>query len=62
MSSSGLSGVTLSQNLKASWLEFDLGWIAALDRNVNSYVEISRTTGGILNTPWLINMGIRKSF
>ena len=62
MSSVGSSGVALSQDVKDTWLEFDVGGSRTLDRNVNSYVEFSRTTGGILNTPWQINVGIRQSF
>lgn len=62
MASGGLSPVTLEQNLKDTWLEFDIGWTAAYDHNVNSYVELSKTTGGKINTPWQINVGIRKSF
>lgn len=62
MESGGFPGITLGQSLKDTWLEYDLGWTAAYNKNVNSYVEISRTTGGLLNTPWQFNVGIRKSF
>jgi outer membrane autotransporter protein len=62
MASGGSSPVTLEQSQKDTWLEFDLGWTSAYDHNVNSYVEVSKTTGGKVNTPWQINVGIRKSF
>ncbi|WP_346354070.1 autotransporter outer membrane beta-barrel domain-containing protein [Azotosporobacter soli] len=62
MTSGGLPGVTLGQNLKDTWLEMDLGWTISHGNGLNSYLELSRTSGGITNMPWQVNAGIRKSF
>lgn len=62
MSTGGLTPVTLDQDLKESWLEFALGLTGAVGKNTNGYLEISKTTGDTVKTPWQVNAGLRLSF
>ncbi|WP_188399919.1 autotransporter outer membrane beta-barrel domain-containing protein [Sporomusa sp. GT1] len=62
MSTGGLAPVTLDQDLKESWLEFALGLTGAVGKNTNGYLEISKTTGDTVKTPWQVNAGLRLSF
>ncbi|MDR3565378.1 MAG: autotransporter outer membrane beta-barrel domain-containing protein [Negativicutes bacterium] len=57
-----LSPVAFQQDLKESWLEFALGLATKLDKRVDGYLEITRTTGDKARTPWQVNVGARWNF
>lgn len=59
---SAASPVTLSQDLKENWLEFALGLTGTLDKQVDGYLEITRTNGAKARTPWQVNVGARWNF
>jgi len=48
--------------MKESWLEFALGLTTKLDKRVDGYLEITRTTGDKTRTPWQVNTGARWNF
>ncbi|MDU2063640.1 MAG: AIDA repeat-containing protein [Sporomusaceae bacterium] len=62
MANGALRPVTLEQNLKETWLEFVVGFTAKWNRETSTYIELEKTTGNKMKTPWLINIGIRRSF
>ncbi len=62
MSTGGLAPVTLAQDLKDTWLEFALGLTTSLNNRTSGYLEISKTNGDTVKTPWLVNAGLRISF
>lgn len=62
MSTGGMAPVTLEQNLKDTWLEFALGLTGPVNGRTNGYLEISKTTGDTVKTPWQVNAGLRMSF
>jgi len=57
-----LSPASFEQNMKESWLEFALGLTTKLDKRVDGYLEITRTTGDKTRTPWQVNTGARWNF
>lgn len=62
MSTGNLSPITLEQNIKENWLEFAIGMTSVIDKKTSVYLELDKTTGDKTKTPWLFNVGIRKSF
>lgn len=62
MSTGGLAPVTLEQDLKDTWLEFALGITGPLNERTSGYLEITRTNGDTVKTPWLVNLGARWKF
>jgi len=62
MSSGGLTPVTMSEDLKETYMEFALGITRAFNDRTSGYFEASKTTGDKVRTPWLLNAGIRRSF
>jgi len=62
MQTGALSPMVMEQDLRESYLEFAIGMTGVLDKGINAYLEIDKTTGDKVRTPWMINFGIRKSF
>lgn len=62
VASGGHAPVTLEQNLKENWLELAVGVTGTLSDKTDGYLEISRTTGDKVKTPWQVNLGARWNF
>ncbi|MCE5287429.1 MAG: autotransporter outer membrane beta-barrel domain-containing protein [Pelosinus sp.] len=54
--------INYQQDLKDNWLEFSLGLTTKLNKQVNGYLEFTRTTGKVTSTPWLVNIGAKWNF
>ncbi len=62
MASGGHAPVILEQSLKENWLELAVGVTGALNDKTDGYLEVSRTTGDKVKTPWQVNLGARWNF
>ncbi len=62
MSQNGLPAVTREQNLRGTWLEYALGLTSNDGKRTSTYLEISKTSGSDVRTPWMVNVGIRVVF
>lgn len=51
-----------SLDLQDTWLEYGIGFNSKLDKNVNLYGEIERSTGSEIKTKWRGNIGLRCTF
>jgi outer membrane autotransporter protein len=60
--SDNLSPVDYDQNLEDSWLEFAIGLTGKLSSRTDGYLEITRTNGDKVKTPWQFNVGARWNF
>ena len=49
-------------DLQDTWLEYGVGFNAKLDKNVNLYGELERSTGSEIKTKWRGNLGLRCTF
>lgn len=60
----GYQGVSKnsSLDLQDTWLEYGVGFNAKLDKNVNLYGELERSTGSEIKTKWRGNLGLRCTF
>ena len=60
----GYQGVSKNSNLdlQDTWLEYGVGFNAKLDKNVNLYGELERSTGSEIKTKWRGNLGLRCTF
>jgi outer membrane autotransporter protein len=56
------SSLRLDSALRETHLEFNAGWNKKYNKDVSSYLELTRTTGHKDHIPWQVNLGIRKSF
>lgn len=51
-----------SLDLQDTWMEYGVGFNAKLDKNVNLYGELERSTGSAIKTKWRGNLGLRCTF
>lgn len=60
----GYQGVSKNStlDLQDTWLEYGVGFNAKLDKNVNLYGELERSTGSEIKTKWRGNLGLRCTF
>lgn len=60
----GYKDVSMTSNIdmQDTWLEYGVGFNSKLDKNVNLYGEVERSTGSEIKTKWRGNIGLRCTF
>lgn len=60
----GYKDVSMTSNIdmQDTWLEYGFGFNSKLDKNVNLYGEVERSTGSEIKTKWRGNIGLRCTF
>ena len=60
----GYKDVSMTSNIdmQDTWLEYGVGFNSKLDKNVNLYGELERSTGSAIKTKWRGNIGLRCTF